>query len=267
MRDYEQVNRERYEKDDFSGEGIERNIYSPINPVGNYGVFKITQLLRKYLMLIKSCCGKGYDEIKMLDCGCGTGVWTRTLANLLGRTENIYGFEFSKNRLAYCKSMNPAIHYFWGDIAGEWMNDKISTGEFFELSNCRFDGILAVDVFSHLRKSEDIEKALNNVSKALADSGLFLWYDINAKTHDTNFEADTQGYSEEEMDKYARNNGFKLKYSNRMYGAIKVLGRSYSTYYNVNDKWRDIVFMEIIEPVLLKFNHLDNIRIYMKNET
>lgn len=118
MRDYRQVNAERYEKDDFSGKGIEKNIYSPINAVGNYGLYKTCQILRWYISLLKRTTGKALCDIKLLDCGCGKGDWTRLISNLLGNCENVYGFEFSHNRLGYCQRMNPAINYAWGDIVG-----------------------------------------------------------------------------------------------------------------------------------------------------
>lgn len=257
MRDYQQVNEERYEKDNFSGKGIAENIYSPINPVGNYGVYKVIQVLRKYISIIKEKTGKDYDEIRILDCGCGAGTTTRIISNLIGNTYNVYGFEFSKNRLEYCKSMNPAIHYLWGDITQ-------AEGVFADLSDIPFDGIVASDVLSQLRMAKDVESALKNISNALSDHGVFLWYEINAKTHEENYEADTQGFSEHEMDEYAQKCGLRMIYKSRVNGSIKLFGKTFSTYYFVNDKLLNIKFMEMIDPLLLKFGHLNNVRMYMK---
>lgn len=253
MRDYKQVNIERYERDEFTGKATEKNIYAAINPTGNYGVYKITQLLRLYIKKIAAKTGKTYDKMSFLDCGCGTGLWTRVIANLLESPENVYGFEYSKNRLHQCIRMNPAIHYAWGDIVG---------GVSKEFADVRFDGVIAVDVISQLRERADILIALENIRKSLGAEGLFLWYEINAVTHDMNYEADTQGFSEREMDEYASATGFKLVYSDRAYGSVNFFGRNYSTYYNINDSGRGIKFMEIVEPILIKFGHLNNIRIY-----
>lgn len=255
MRDYYQVNEERYEKDKFSGKAVEHNIYASINPIGNYGVYKMIQHLRKFILMVRNTSRKPYDEITFLDCGCGTGLWTRTAANMLESPENVYGFEFSRNRLRHCRKMNPAIHYVWGDIVG---------GVPEEFMHINFDGIVAVDLLSQIRKKEDVITSITNIRKALSIKGLFLWYEINAKTHEMNYDLDTQGFSEKEMDDYAAKCGLELVYTDRAYGAFTFLGHKYSTYYNINDGWRGIRFMEFIEPILLMFGHLNNIRIYRK---
>lgn len=259
MRDYRQVNEERYEKDEFSGKAIEDNPYAPVNPTGNYGVYKMTQLLRTYLHMVKEQTGKMYDEIYFLDCGCGTGQWTRLIANLLEQPDHVYGFEFSKKRLEHCRQMNPAIHYTWGDIV--YMGGLLE-----EFHYQKFDGIIAVDVLSQIRKREDILASISNINHALDPRGLFLWYEINAKTHEMNYDSDSQGFAEQEMDDYASACGLELVYQDRAYGAFRFCGRSYSTYYHIRDGWRGIKFMEFIEPILLKFGHLNNIRIYRKSD-
>lgn len=244
MRDYNQVNIERYEKDDFSGKGIEKNIYSSINPVGNYGLYKIQQISRKFIRDLRRKTKKEYDKIHILDCGCGTGLWTRTMANYCGTPENIYGFEYSQNRLDYCKKMNPAINYRLGNIVG---------GVYDEY-DFLFDGIISIDVLSQLRKENDIFSALSNINKKLSPNGLFLWYEINAKTHHANFDADSQGFSENEMDKYAETCEMKLVEKTRIFGQIKCMGKSFSTYYNVDDNHKRITLMELVDPFLCRFN-------------
>lgn len=255
MRDYEQVNKERYEQDDFTGKGIENNTYSLINPVGNYGAYRATQVLRKYIHMLRDSTKKDLDEISLLDYGCGTGNWSRIGANLLGTAQNIYGLEYSNNRLRYCRQMNPAIHYAWGNIVG---------GVKDEFSDILFDGIMAVDVLSHIRKEQDIQSALMNIRSRLNPDGLFLWYEILSETHDANYEADTQGYSEKEIIRYAREAGFTSLFSIKQYKRFSILGRSFDTYYNVRDSRMGIVYSELIEKFVPGGKYLNVCKIFKK---
>lgn len=252
MRDYQQVTRERYEKDDFSGEGIARNIYSAINPIGSYGIYKEFQLLRHYLKLVKTLRGKCLDELKILDCGCGGGTVTRLTAEILGNAENVYGFEFSQNRLAYCKKMNQSIKYEWGDIVKS-----------FPFLFIKFDAVMAFDVLSHIRQEKDLVQALKNIFNSLHNGGLFLWYDINAKTHFRNFDADTQGFSGKEMEKYALDVGFELIEKSGVHKLISIplIDKSMATCYLASKI--NITILEIL-CWLLPFPYANNVRIFKK---
>lgn len=160
MRDYKQVVKERYELDDFSGKGIENNIYACINDVGNYGFHKEIDTLRHFIKVVFRETHKLLDEIRILDCGCGNGQVTRLTSELLGNSYNVYGFEYSKNRLDYCINMNPNITYKWGDIVAGIPYEGMC-----------FHGIMAFDVLSHLRKKEDVISALRNIFDSLYGGG------------------------------------------------------------------------------------------------
>ena len=114
MKDYKKVIKERYDKQKYNGKGIKNNPYAVINPVGFYGEFKAAQILLDYIRRIS--VKKSLNEIMLCDCGCGDGVKTRFLAELLGDPRQVYGVEYSKNRLQHCKDMNSSIHYAYGDL-------------------------------------------------------------------------------------------------------------------------------------------------------
>lgn len=115
MKDYKTVVKVRYDKEKYDGRSIRNNIYSVINPTGFYGMFKEMEILRDYVNFINQR-GKALDDIKVCDCGCGDGQVTRVLAELLGNAEQVYGVEYSKNRLSHCKNMNNVIHYEYADL-------------------------------------------------------------------------------------------------------------------------------------------------------
>lgn len=133
-----------------------------------------------------------------------------------------------------------------------------------KFKNVRFDGIIAVDVFSHIRKEQDVLASLKNIWNYLSEDGLFLWYEINAKSHYMNYDADAQGFSIEEMDEHALRVGFKAVEYKGVYKRWTVFGKKIDTFYLVNDNGCGIVFMEILEKII-PFGKCINIgRVYKK---
>lgn len=249
MKNYKQVVEERYELDDFSGRGIENNIYARINNVGNYGFHKQIDIIRYFIKVIMGQTHKRLDEIQILDCGCGDGLVTRILAELLGNPDFVYGMEYSGNRLSHCKVMNPAIHYEYGDLT-----KKIP----FDI---QFDAIVTFTVFMHFNLEEEIVAALNNIYNSLKSDGFFLWYDCNEKSH---WDAKTKdidgwGFSADEMDNYALNAGFKLVKGYGIYSRFPLLNTS--TVY-LAEHIKNIWILELLEK--LPFRRNNNIRIYYK---
>lgn len=255
MRDYKQVTQERYEQEDLSETGIEKNIYASINPIGNYGEYKENQVLKHYIRMVRDLEKKGLHKIRLLDCGCGNGLVTRLASNILGNTEHIYGFEYSRTRLDYCRKMNGSIRYEWGDVV---------KGIPSAFSDMRFDGIMAFVVLSHLRKRKEVLAALKNIYSALDENGLFLWYEINAKTHYCNPDADTQGFSAKEMEEHARKAGFILVEKRGLYRLISVplINKSISTCY-LADKIHFLLLEAI--SVLLPFQPAIHVHVYKKS--
>lgn len=251
MKSYKRVVKERYDRQRYDGKGIINDIYSPVNPVGFYGEFKSAQILMDFVnMTVRN--KKALDKIRICDCGCGDGVKTRFLAELLGNSEQIYGVEYSKNRLNHCRKMNPAIHYEFADLT------EPGKGIPFGIP---FDGITAFVVFMHFTTEKEIMCALRNVWQSLKRKGIFLWYELNAGSHwDGKREnADHWGFSASEMDRYAGKAGFRLIKEYGVYVKLPVMNQS--SLYLAKDI-KNIWALDVLEKLPLKKSNL--VRIYCK---
>lgn len=251
MKSYKRIIKERYDKQNYTGNGIVNDMYSPINPIGFYGEYKAAQILFKFVNMINKD-RKSLDTIKICDCGCGDGVKTRFLTELLANPDQVYGVEFSKNRLQHCKSMNPSLHYEYADLT------EPGKGIPF---NIQFDGITAFVVFMHFATEKEILYALKNIYNSLKKKGLFLWYELNADSHweGKRKNVDCWGFSAKEMDKYAVKTGFKLVEQQAVYVNFPFINMS--TVYMAKDI-KNLWLLDMLEKLPLKKGNL--IRIYCK---
>lgn len=250
MRNYKKVIEERYDRQKYDGRGIKKNMYAPVNPVGFYGEFKAAQILSDFVSLLNKR-GIMLDKLKICDCGCGDGIKTRFMAELLGNPDLVYGIEYSKNRIQHCRNMNASIHYEYADMTRK---GKVFFGG-------RFDAITAFVVFMHFESEEEIMNALKNIYDSLNRKGLFLWYEANVKSHwdGKKKDVDGWGFSADEMDRYASCAGFRLMKHHKIYSQIPIINKS--TVYlaeNIKDFW----ILELLEKLPFKKNNL--IRIYYK---
>lgn len=100
---------------------------------------------------------KDKSEIKVLDAGCGSGVFLRILKKIIGSGKNLYGNDFSEKILEPLK--NEGFGIIPGNLDGFVANE-------------RFDVITMFQVIEHLY---DPLKAIKNLSAALKDGGyLFI---------------------------------------------------------------------------------------------
>ena len=92
------------------------------------------------------------------------GTNTRVLAELFANPDQVCGVEYSNYSLEFCRMMNPAIHYEWGDltVAGAGL-------PFAE----QFDGITAFVVLMHFTTDREILSALENIYVSLKKGGYF----------------------------------------------------------------------------------------------
>lgn len=248
MRNYDKIIEERYDKQKYDGRSIKNNPYSLVNPIGFYQNYKATQVLHDFINML-NVRGKSLDKLRVCDCGCGDGVKTRFLAELLGNPEQVYGMEYSKNRLQHCKNMNPLIHYEYADLIKEIPFD------------IQFDGITSFTVFMFFASENDIVSALGNIYASLKKKGLFLWLDPNVESHwkvkDKNI--DGWGFSPNEMDEYASRVGLKFVKGFKLYSCIPVVNRT-TAYMATSVK--DIWALELLDKLPFRKNNI--VRIYRK---
>lgn len=253
MKDYKDVVRERYDKEQYHNEGRINNQYAIFNPVGFYGSLNNAKVLRNFIFDVADSTNKSFEKLKICDCGCGNGFNTRVLAEFLGNPDGVYGTEYSVNRLQFCKEMNPLIHYEYADLT-----DFSGRGMPFGV---KFDGVTAFDVFMHFTKEEEIINALRNIYDALEDKGIFLWFDPKVESHWDGLKKDIDGwgYSAKEMDEYAARVGFKLKKKQDIYSIIPL--KKISTVYLAR-RIKNLWILELLESLPFKKNN--QVRIYCK---
>lgn len=252
MKHYRQVVKERYDRQRYDGKGILSDMYSPVNPVGFYGEWKAARILADFVRMLMRRGKKGPDQITVCDCGCGDGVKTRFLAELLENPEQVYGVEYSENRLGHCRRMNPAVHYEHADLT------EAGKGIPFD---AQFDGMTAFVVFMHFSTEQEIMNALRNIHGALKRKGLFLWYELKAESHwdGRGKRADHWGFSADEMDRYASKAGFRLVKEYGVYAELPFLKKN-GLYLagEVKHTW----LLDVLEQ--LPFPKSNLIRIYRK---
>lgn len=198
MKSYKEVVEERYNGRE-KGVHVYDSRYSLINPVGFYSNEKIRRAFYKIFNYFRK---QGIDitKLKILDVGCGAGIHSRFMAELVGNPSNINGIDLSNVRIENAKKMNPAIPYKTEDL----LNLNISN---------EYDIITAIVVFLHFTSANEITTALQRIYSALKPGGFFIWYEIYANDHFNTKEIESEGYAPFQMDKFCRESGFVKKLS------------------------------------------------------
>lgn len=204
MKKYKDVVQMRY--DNVEGRlSIWDNTYSQLNAVGFNQTIKINKTFVEIFKQLKKL-EVDFTQCKMLDVGCGEGSLLRYFAELKGDSDNLYGLDMSKVRIAKADKINPSINYFIGDIVN------------FSYEDVKFNIITAVDVFMHLNTEDQIMSALCNINNMLSDGGIFIWYDAYWTSHFTPISNDAEscGFSLDEMNNFASKAGFNSLFSKEL---------------------------------------------------
>lgn len=199
MQNYKDVVKNRYNREI---DDPENNIYSVLSDIGSGGWILQISILRMFVNAVRKRSNKPVKDLTFLDCGCGKGLMSRTLCEITETPYNIYGFEFSQTRLDKCIEMNKNINYSFGDITEKIQICTPKGGE-----KLLFDGIIAADVFMHLRNKKEVSAALASIKESLSPKGLFMWYETNANTHYSDDDLDGRGFSINEMISHAKETG------------------------------------------------------------
>lgn len=221
MKDYKQVVEERYNNLDKKKNKSYR--YGGLTKTGRIGSLTLDSFLPDYLDSLQKSMQKDIGELTVCDCGCGTGGVTRKIADILGNTRNVCGFEFSESRLERCKEMNSCIEYQLGDLVE-------GIPKFKNMDS--FDGMIASTVFMHIRNKDDVLLGLSNIIENLNKDGIFMWWEANSDTHYVDYESEWMGFSRGEMIEHAESVGFKLIKSMKINPILPVVGPLY--YYKGN---------------------------------
>ena len=129
--------------------------------------------------------GVDYNQKRVGDVGCGTGGLLKAL-QARDQAQSLTGFEYSEKALDLARSQVPGVEFCYFDI--------------YEGSPREFDVIFCIEVIEHLLHPD---KALRNVVRMLADSGVALITVPNGRT-DT-FEGHINFWSPESWDVFVKN--------------------------------------------------------------
>ncbi len=167
-------------------------VYSLRNPVGFYQRIMVLRSLIKIL---------NRNDIKLskfnsiLDLGCGTGYWLRTIAEVRGSSEGLKGVDLSEERIEQVKRIDKDIKWIKADMCALPFEDE------------SFDFITAFVSFMFLTKEKDLKKAVLEVARVLRNDGFFLFYDVLG---DKKFSKFTRGFQIKEIEELFSYAGLRL---------------------------------------------------------
>lgn len=170
----------------------QNHIYSLRNPVGFYQRIMVLRSLIKIL---------NRNDIKLskfnsiLDLGCGTGYWLRTIAEIRGNSEGLKGVDLSEERIEQAKRIDKDIKWMKADMCNLPFNDK------------SFDFVTAFVSFMFLTEGKDLKKAVLEVARILRNDGFFLFYDV---LDNKKFQKFTRGFQIKEIKELFSCTGLRL---------------------------------------------------------
>lgn len=100
-----------------------------------------------------------FDEIKVLDIGCGNGFYTSILKEKA--ITNYTGLDITDSLFGELKRIFPDYNFKKLDVSTEELNEK-------------FDLIIMIDVAQHIVDEEKFIFALNNIRNSLTEKGIFI---------------------------------------------------------------------------------------------
>jgi SAM-dependent methyltransferase len=200
MKDYHEVVEERFNKEPDPV----NSIYSPAHPIGRHIRYVLYRELRKFTEWFTKQKGPLKDK-QLLDLGCGEGGMIHFFTDLGFAPENCTGVDFSAARIKRATQGNSTIRFVHGDALTIDLQKK-------------FDVITSFDLFSHFPQNEQLLAGLRNANNHLAEDGVFLWYDICSPDHfNSPKNAESWGFSHEQMINLAQNSGFELISSRKLF--------------------------------------------------
>jgi SAM-dependent methyltransferase len=104
----------------------------------------------------------------ILEVGCGTGDWLRTLVRWGARPENITGLDLLPDRVAEARLLSPS-------------SMRIDCGSAAELPypDGSFDLVLQATVFTSILDRDLQRRIANEMLRVLREGGAVLWYDYH----------------------------------------------------------------------------------------
>lgn len=153
-------------------ETIPAGRYSHFNPGS---LFLYQQRERAFLDLLKRENCQDLGTLKILDLGCGHGMWLRDLVKYGARPENLVGTDIIAERLGSSLALSPNIAAILAD------------GAELPFKSGGFDLVLQSTVLTSILDETTRKKVAVEMVRVMAPQGIILWYDFrynNPKNND-----------------------------------------------------------------------------------
>lgn len=130
-------------------------------------LFRVQQLERDILAILRSRDFKNLHDKRILEIGCGRGQWLREFIKWGASPDNLTGIDILPDRVVNAKQLCP-------------QGVQIHCGNAVKLSfaNASFDLVFQFTVFSSILDMTVKEMLAREMLRVLKDGGLILWYDF-----------------------------------------------------------------------------------------
>lgn len=147
-----------------------RNEFIPAN---FYSLLKLPNLLRVQELerkLARVLTGSEHQPVgnkKILEVGCGCGLWLIEFLRLGARPENLAGVDLLEERIADAKELLPGATTL-----------KCGNSEQLEFADGTFDIVFQSMLFSSILNRKSRREIASEMLRVLAPKGTILWYDF-----------------------------------------------------------------------------------------
>jgi ubiquinone/menaquinone biosynthesis C-methylase UbiE len=212
MKDYKRVVAERYEQAEHPRDAR----YHPLKPLG----FHLGERQRRAVWeALREVERRGLDlsRAQILDLGCGTGVWSRFLAEVTRAPEKVTGVDLSSRSIEEARRLHAGMRYEVADVLT------------MPAPEVPFDLVYSAVVFSHMTTQAQLDAAMATVRRCLRPGGYFLWLDIWSPNHEQWVEGrDSHGFPLSQMEGLCRGAGLEPVWHAPLFKTF--LGKYHSAY-------------------------------------
>jgi ubiquinone/menaquinone biosynthesis C-methylase UbiE len=140
---------------------------------------------KKFLRMLSARDYSSFDNIKILEVGCGTGTWLRDFVRWGARPENIWGVDLLPARIAEARELCPA---------GVTLKCQDSTN--LGVADSSFDLVLQSTVFTSILNLDMKRLLAREMVRVVREQGIIVWYDFHVNNPGN---PDVRGISRKEI--------------------------------------------------------------------
>jgi ubiquinone/menaquinone biosynthesis C-methylase UbiE len=131
-------------------------------------LFRIEELKRRLLALLKRFAYTELQTKKIAEVGCGSGYWIRELIQWGARPENLFGIDLLPERIEQAKSLCP-----------ETVSLTCGNAAHLDWPDAFFDLVGQFTVFTSILDPDMKRQVAAEMIRILKPGGLIIWYDFH----------------------------------------------------------------------------------------